>query len=52
VTQNKITRLTPSEDKILTYNTYTANDYSILSEYTTKIYDLQLKLNFNGIKCD
>jgi len=36
MTKNKITALTPSENKtILTPNMYIAYDYSILSDYTT-----------------
>jgi len=53
VAQNKITVLTPLEDNtILTPNMYIAYDYSILSNYTTLIYDFQLKLNPKVIKID
>jgi hypothetical protein len=53
VTKNIITGLTPTEDKKnLTPNMYIAHNYSILSDYTTKIYDLQLKLNGKGNKFD
>jgi len=51
VTKNKITGLTPPENKtILTPNKYIAHGYSILSDYTTKICDFQLKLYGKEIK--